>query len=221
MPDENTPLPVPTTPVKDAHSGVPSPVPEGDVQAFTRAFASGAKPVLLGNAKIMGGAAALLLISIVQHWSGKADTEKVEKKVDEATKTTDDGFKAVVPRSNEISDQLSKALARIEALEVTTKAQSALIVARERDFVVEGKPAPKRARRVDRGLVEAVRANAVKDSKELEARKAKPVPVLKPLSPIELLAPPGGAGGAPPPTAPPVSATPPTSETPPEKRPTN
>src|SRR4051794_26997733 len=107
MPDETTPPPVATPPDKGARGGVPSAMPDGDLQVFTRAFASGAKPVVMANAKIIGTAAALLLISIAQHYSGKADTKKVEDKVADVTKTTGSALNnVVVPRSNEISDQL-------------------------------------------------------------------------------------------------------------------
>jgi hypothetical protein len=209
MSDEATPLPVATPPERGARGGVPAAAPEGDLGTFTRAFASGAKPVLLTNAKLIGGLAALALMSTLQHCAGKADTDKkVEEKAaevsKEATETTKRAYRDLAKPTNATSAELTAALARITALEVATKAQSAVIAARERDFVVEGRPATARAKRVDKGLVDAVRANAAKNSKELAARAAKPLPVLKPI-PLELPpAPSGGAGGATPPPQPQV-----------------
>src|SRR4051812_2558703 len=105
MADETTHPPFPTPPDKGTRGGGSSSVPDRDLQSFTRAFASGARPIMMANAKMIGGGAALLLISIAQHYSGKADTKAVEDKVAETTKTADGAFKVVVPRSNEISAQ--------------------------------------------------------------------------------------------------------------------
>lgn len=80
---------------------------------------------------------------------------------------------------NKLQTRVEACEARLIAVEKTQKAQSAIEVALAHDFVVEGHPAA--LRRIDAGLVKDVKANAAKNSKELEARRKKPVPALKPL----------------------------------------
>ena len=80
-------------------------------------------------------------------------------------------------QANKLGAAIEAMDARLAAIEKTQKAQSAVIVAREKDFVVEGRP----ARRIDPGLVKAVRENAVKNASELAARVKRPAAVIKPL----------------------------------------
>lgn len=156
------------------------------VRRGVRVAVKGFMPFVPKIAASAGPALAVLLLAAAQHWAGRAETDKkIQDVAGESEKTTARAYKKLAKPAREISAELADAMKRIDALEATSKAQSALIVAREHDIVIEGRPAKAPRRRVDPGLVKAVQANAVKDSKELAARKAKPAPAITPI-PLEL-----------------------------------
>ncbi len=154
------------------------------IRTSTREFIKGAVPhlpalarhgvVIVKSGVIVVGALAVIL----QAWAGRITAKKVDSVQKEAQATTDRAFTAVVDPANKITDALNDALQRIKALETTAAAQSAVIDG----FTVVGHPARVR-RRVDPGLVKVVRDNAARNLKELAARDAKPVPVLKKIDP--------------------------------------
>jgi hypothetical protein len=128
-----------------------------------------------------GPALGVLLLGMFQHWSSKAD-----ERIHESSAKTERAYKAATAPQRDLAVEIEKLQKRLTAAEATNEAQSALIVARERDFVVEGRPAKvAKRRRVDPGLVKAVQANAAKDAKELAARTAKPAPKIA-LPPAEI-----------------------------------
>ncbi len=160
-----------------------------------RIFVKGVVPHLPALAKY-GAVAVGFLAMLLQHWAGKIETDKRIKDVaGESEATTKRAYKGLAKPTRDLAAEVAALEARLTAAEATNKAQSALIVAREKDIVIEGRPVRAPRRRVDPGLVKAVQANAAKDSKELAARKAKPAPVITPI-PLEL------------PPAPPVAEVP-------------
>jgi len=122
----------------------------------------------------------------------KAQTEGkvVEAKAKADTARVTD-YNDLARKWNVTATALQAELADVRA---TQKAQSALLAARERDFVVEGRPAP---RRVDAGIVKIVRDNAAKSAADVaRAKHAAPA-----IAPIPLKPPP-------PPPPPPAPAAP-------------
>ena len=165
------------------------------VLAFIRTSIKTTVPYLPRLATVIGPALVGFILTTAQHWKGKAETEeKVEEARVEAKETTKRAYRGLAKPTRDLAAELAALDARVTATEATQKAQSALLVARERDFVIEGRPALAQRRRVDAGLVQAVKANAAKDSKELASRKSKPAPAVAP-PPLEL------------PPAPPKAAT--------------
>lgn len=188
MPDENTP---PAVLITHSERGV--------VRRAVRTFVKTLVPHLPAIAKFGGPAAVGFMLTTAHTWSEKIQTEKKVADVSkEAEATTKRAYKGLAKPAREISGELAAALKRIDALEAAQVKQSALIVARERDFVVEGRPASKAARRVDAGLVKVVKDTAAAAAKELAARKAKPAHAITPI-PLEL----------PPPPPPPTTVPPP------------
>lgn len=163
------------------------------VRTFVRAFGRALAPHLPAIAKYAGPAAVGFILTTAHTWSEKRETNK---KVAAAEGATKQAYKVLAKPTVEMSAELPAVVKRLEAIEKTQRAQSAVIAA-EHDFVIEGHPATKAQRkRVDAGLVKVVKDNAAKDAKELAARKAKPAPAITPI-PLEL--PPAmsaGAGGA-------------------------
>lgn len=177
------------------------------VRTSTREFIKGAVPHLPALAK--GGVLAIkygaivvgALAVVLQAWAGQITAKKVDVVQVEAQATADRAFKGAIEPTNETRVALNQALERIAKLEATTAAQSALLVARDKEFTIEGRPGPRTRRRVDAGLVKVVKDNAAKDSKDLAARTAKPAPKLEPVSLEIPPAPPeNGQGVAKPPT---------------------
>ncbi len=169
------------------------------VKRSVRIFAKGFVPFLPKIAASAGPAVAVLILATIQHCVGKAE---VEQKVDDAKETTERAYTAATDPQYEVAAEVKALEARVTAAEATNAAQSALLVAQERDFVIKGSPAKAaRRRRVDPVLVKAVQANAVKDSKELAERSAKPSPEIA-LPPLKIPPPP------PPKDAQPAAATP-------------
>jgi hypothetical protein len=196
MPDQKTP---PAVLITRSEKGV--------VRRAVRTLVKALVPHLPAIAKFGGPAAVGFILTTAHTWKEKIETRKqVEQKAAEvskqATETTRRAYKGLAKPANKAIDELAALSARVASVEATNKAQSALIVELEKDFVVTGKPAAVRAaHRIDAGLVKAVKENAAKDSKELAARTKKPVPIIAPI-PLELpAAPPGGAGGSAPPIA--------------------
>jgi hypothetical protein len=187
MLDERTP---PAVLITTAEKGV--------VRGAVRTFVKALVPHLPAIAKFGGPAAVTFMLTTAHTWADKAETDKkVAEASQQADATTRRAYKGLAKPAREISGELAAALKRIDALEATQKAQSALIVARERDFVVEGRPAMKsQRRRVDAGLIKTVKENAAKDSKELAARKRRPAPAITPI-PLELPPPPSTSKSAP------------------------
>jgi hypothetical protein len=187
MPDQKTP---PAVLITRSEKGV--------VRRAVRTLVKALVPHLPAIAKFGGPAAVGFILTTAHTWKEKIETQRqIKQKAAEvekmATKTTAEAYKGLAVPASQLQMLAESCEKRLTAVEATQKAQSAVIVARERDFVVEGRPATARARRVDKVLVDAVKANAAKNGRELEARKAKPLPVLKPI-PLELPA--AGAGGA-------------------------
>jgi hypothetical protein len=164
-------------------------------------------PLLPKIAVAAGPALAALVLAVLHSQSGKADTDKKVDQVEvEAEATTKRAYKKLATPTRDLVKELAALEARVTAAEATSKAQSAVIESMGRDFVVEGQPAAARRKRVDAGLVKAVRENAARDSKELALRKAKPAPVIA-APPPEL--PPAPAKLAPIAAAPAVQQIPP------------
>lgn len=126
---------------------------------------------------------------------------EVSKEKRDAKEAGASSWKKLAEQANQLAAVIKAQDARLAAIETTQKAQSAVIVAREKDFVVEGRP----ARKIDPGLVKAVRENAVKNASELAARVKKPALAIKPL-PLEPPAPPPKAPAAPQTPAPDAAA---------------
>lgn len=128
-----------------------------------------------------------LAVTRLESCRTKAHVEQVEESVKEVSTTAEATSRARWKKLAAPAIQMKTALEalsdRLAAVEKTQAAQSTLLVAREHDFVVEGRPAPA-ARRVQPALVKAVRENAVKDAKELAARAKHPTPAIAPI-PLE------------------------------------
>ena len=173
----------------------PTPTPvhrrRRDDEGFRRFLERGLWPLMT---LLAGG-----LYTSIQH--GRVE-DKVSKVSEESTEVTKAAYQGLANPAKDMRAALKAALARIDSLEKTQAAQSALIIANNKDFVIEGRPAaPAKRRRVDAALVQAVRENAVKDAKELAARAKHPAPVIAPI-PLEPPAP--QPATAPKPPAPPV-----------------
>jgi hypothetical protein len=165
--DEKTPAGVLVTPKE-----------RGIIVESLRSIIKAVVPFLPKIAASAGPALVVWLLALVHASGVKDDTDK---EVKEVKATTARAYKAVADPAKKNDDALAAALAalvkRMDATEATQKAQSALILAREGDIVIQGRPARK-LRRVDRALVKAVKDNAAKDSKELETRKPKVAPAI-------------------------------------------
>jgi hypothetical protein len=171
MPDERTP---PAVLITTAERGV--------VRRAVRAFVRELVPHLPAIAKFGGPAAVTFMLTTAHTWSEKAETNR---KVAAAEVATKQAYKVLAKPTVEISAELPAVVKRLEAIEKTQRAQSAVIAA-EHDFVIEGRPATKaQRRRVDAGLVKVVKDNAARDAKELAVRKTKPAPAITPI-PLEL-----------------------------------
>jgi len=138
-------------------------------------------------------------------------TAKVDEKAAEVTKETESAVRlrwmSLAEDVNKMGPVIKAMDDRLAAIEKTQKAQSAVIVAQ--DFVVEGRPA---RRRIDPGLVKAVKENAAKNAAELAARVKRPAAIIKPipLEPPPLPPKNQEAPPAPPPKPPEVVPVPPT-----------
>jgi hypothetical protein len=143
-----------------------------------------------------------------QHKEVTAKVTETKQQVDQIAKdrgvATKAEWQAVAAPVNQNADVLKALGDRLTSIEKTQASQSALIAAMEKDFIVEGHPAANR-KRIDPALVQAVRANAVKDSKELAARAAKPRLAVAKL-PLEPPKPPVIVGPPDPPPAPPAAS---------------
>lgn len=129
-------------------------------------------------------------------------TAKVDEKAAEVTQETESAvrlrWKSLAEDVNKLGPVIKAMDDRLAAIEKTQKAQSAVIVAQ--DFVVEGRPAPRR--RIDPGLVRAVKENAAKNATELAARVRRPAPIIKPIPLEPPPLPPKNQDAAPPPPVP-------------------